>query len=45
MLKKGDTLIEVTLAVGIFSLVAIAVVAVVKLELKLHLKLRSHVMK
>ena len=29
MLKKGDTLIEVTLAVGIFSLVAIAVVAVV----------------
>ncbi len=29
MVKKGDTLIEVTLAVGIFSLVAIAVVAVV----------------
>lgn len=29
MVKKGDTLIEVTLAVGIFSLVAVAVVAVV----------------
>ena len=29
MIKKGDTLIEVTLAVGIFSLVAIAVVSVV----------------
>lgn len=29
MVKKGDTLIEVTLAVGIFSLVAIAVVSVV----------------
>lgn len=29
MVKKGDTLIEVTLAVSIFSLVAIAVVAVV----------------
>ena len=28
MVKKGDTLIEVTLAVGIFSLVAISVVAV-----------------
>ena len=28
MTKKGDTLIEVTLAVGIFSMVAIAVVAV-----------------
>ena len=28
MVKKGDTLIEVTLAVGIFSMVAIAVVAV-----------------
>lgn len=28
MLKKGDTLVEVTLAIGIFSLVAIAVVAV-----------------
>jgi type II secretory pathway pseudopilin PulG len=29
LIKRGDTLIEVTLAVGIFSLVAIAVVAVV----------------
>ncbi len=29
MVKKGDTLIEVTLAIGIFSLVAIAVVSVV----------------
>lgn len=29
MIKKGDTLIEVTLAIGIFSLVAIAVVSVV----------------
>lgn len=29
MVKKGDTLIEVTLAISIFSLVAIAVVAVV----------------
>ena len=28
MVKKGDTLIEVTLAVGIFSMVAVAVVAV-----------------
>ena len=28
MIKKGDTLVEVTLAVGIFSMVAIAVVAV-----------------
>lgn len=28
MVKKGDTLIEVTLAIGIFSMVAIAVVAV-----------------
>ena len=28
MVKKGDTLIEVTLAVGIFSMVAIAIVAV-----------------
>lgn len=28
MIKKGDTLIEVTLAIGIFSMVAIAVVAV-----------------
>ena len=28
MIKKGDTLIEVTLAVGIFSMIAIAVVAV-----------------
>ena len=28
MIKKGDTLIEVTLAVGIFSMVAIAIVAV-----------------
>ena len=28
MVKKGDTLIEVTLAVGIFSMIAIAVVAV-----------------
>ena len=28
MIKKGDTLIEVTLAVGIFSMVAVAVVAV-----------------
>ena len=27
--KKGDTLIEVTLAVGIFSMVAVAVVSVV----------------
>lgn len=29
MVRKGDTLIEVTLAIGIFSLVAIAVVSVV----------------
>lgn len=29
MVKKGDTLIEVTIAIGIFSLVAIAVVSVV----------------
>lgn len=28
MIKKGDTLIEVTLAVGIFSMIAIAIVAV-----------------
>ncbi|MBR2542995.1 hypothetical protein IKF03_00090 [Candidatus Saccharibacteria bacterium] len=28
MVKKGDTLIEVTLAIGIFSMVAIAIVAV-----------------
>ena len=28
MVKKGDTLIEVTLAVGIFSMIAIAIVAV-----------------
>lgn len=28
MVKKGDTLIEVTLAVGIFSMIAIAVVSV-----------------
>ena len=28
MVKKGDTLVEVTLAVGIFSMIAIAVVAV-----------------
>lgn len=28
MIKKGDTLVEVTLAVGIFSMIAIAVVAV-----------------
>ena len=28
MIKKGDTLIEVTLAIGIFSMVAIAIVAV-----------------
>lgn len=28
MVKKGDTLIEVTLAIGIFSMVAVAVVAV-----------------
>ena len=26
MIKKGDTLIEVTLAVGIFSMIAIAIV-------------------
>lgn len=29
MIKKGDTLIEVTLAIGIFSMIAIAVVSVV----------------
>jgi len=28
MIKKGDTLVEVTLAVGIFSMIAIAIVAV-----------------
>lgn len=28
MIKKGDTLIEVTLAIGIFSMIAIAIVAV-----------------
>lgn len=28
MIKKGDTLIEVTLAVGIFSMIAVAIVAV-----------------
>jgi type II secretory pathway pseudopilin PulG len=27
MVKRGDTLIEVTLAVGIFSMIAVAVVA------------------
>ena len=28
MVKKGDTLIEVTLAVGIFSMIAVAIAAV-----------------
>ena len=28
MVKKGDTLVEVTLAIGIFSMIAIAVASV-----------------